>query len=73
MNKITKKLTPLPSDKNVDPIIDIVLPMGFVVSVHSLVIVSRNIPDDIARGFILGVGTVGLAVLFFKAYKASAK
>lgn len=74
MKENKAKLTKLPSDKEADPIVEIVLPFGYLAAVHSTVILTlKYVPEERLQGFVIALVSVGLAVLFYKAFKASQK
>lgn len=65
------KLTPLPTDKHVDPILQVALPMGFVSSLHMAINISSLIDNERLQGAFVALSAAGLAILFFKAYKVA--
>jgi len=66
------KLTKLPTEKSVDPALQIVLPMGFLASVHSaLVLVMKYVANERLQGVVIALSVSLLTYLYIKAYKAS--
>lgn len=69
-----KQLTKLPSDKQAEPIVDIVLPFLWLGAVHSaFILVGRYVPEERLQGFVFALALFVVTLATFKAYKASQK